>query len=148
MTKIDPEFKVKWLAALRSGEYIQGQGALRTDLDGHNSSYCCLGVACSLLPNLVTPTQAGRTFNFKDREGVGGGTLPPDIVARIVLGGESDPTIWVNDLPPAIQARIVKECSPYAEGIPDGENYEDTLSMLNDGGCSFELIADIINAVL
>jgi hypothetical protein len=34
------QFK-KWIAALDSGEYRQGQCALQTDI-----GYCCLGVAC------------------------------------------------------------------------------------------------------
>jgi hypothetical protein len=38
--KLDPEFKAKWLAELRSGKYSQTQGRL-CDEDG----YCCLGVA-------------------------------------------------------------------------------------------------------
>ena len=33
----------KWVAALRSGDYRQGKGALLT-----NEGYCCLGVACAL----------------------------------------------------------------------------------------------------
>jgi hypothetical protein len=34
----------KWIAALRSGEYSQDRGALRTD-DG----FCCLGVLCDVM---------------------------------------------------------------------------------------------------
>lgn len=34
----------KWIAALRSGEFKQGTGTLRT----HDDTYCCLGVACEL----------------------------------------------------------------------------------------------------
>ncbi len=37
------EFKEKWVAALRSGEFYQIKGALVNE-DG----YCCLGVACSI----------------------------------------------------------------------------------------------------
>ena len=33
----------KWVAALRSGEYTQGQEGLQTE-----QGYCCLGVACNL----------------------------------------------------------------------------------------------------
>ena len=33
----------KWIEALRSGEFEQGQGALRK-----GNQYCCLGVACEL----------------------------------------------------------------------------------------------------
>lgn len=40
--KLPPDFKAKWVAALRSGEYKQGRGQLRN----HNNEYCCLGVAC------------------------------------------------------------------------------------------------------
>lgn len=40
---MDPEFKAKWLAGLRSGEYEQGRGALR------RQGYCCWGVACDLI---------------------------------------------------------------------------------------------------
>ena len=38
-----PEIKAKWVAALRSGEYKQAQGQLRTD-----AGFCCLGVLCEL----------------------------------------------------------------------------------------------------
>ena len=33
----------KWLKSLRSGEYDQGKGRLRTE-----DSFCCLGVACDI----------------------------------------------------------------------------------------------------
>jgi hypothetical protein len=42
--RLSPEFKAKWLAALRSGKYEQGRGFLRSE----NDCYCCLGVALDL----------------------------------------------------------------------------------------------------
>lgn len=39
-----PEIKEKWLAALRSGEYKQGQCALRKK----DNKFCCLGVLADL----------------------------------------------------------------------------------------------------
>lgn len=39
--KLPKEFKKKWVKALRSGKYKQGQGYLKVNED----SYCCLGVA-------------------------------------------------------------------------------------------------------
>lgn len=42
--KMNPEVKSKWVAALRSGQYKQGQGRLRSPQDG----FCCLGVLCDL----------------------------------------------------------------------------------------------------
>lgn len=53
----------KWIAALRSGDYQQGTGALCT-VDGEQERYCCLGVACDLYsqehPELRTSTQDGQ----------------------------------------------------------------------------------------
>lgn len=45
--KLRPEVKAKWLAALRSGDYRQGQGLLHQISDGQHS-FCCLGVLCDL----------------------------------------------------------------------------------------------------
>lgn len=39
--KLDPEFKKKWIEALRSGKYKQGRHCLGDSERG----YCCLGVA-------------------------------------------------------------------------------------------------------
>ena len=43
MKKLPKIFKDKWLTALRSGEYKQGNGELHNELD---DTYCCLGVGC------------------------------------------------------------------------------------------------------
>lgn len=39
--------KERWVAALRSGEYEQGYGALVTPRPG-GKQYCCLGVLCQV----------------------------------------------------------------------------------------------------
>lgn len=41
---LDPEFKTKWVDALRSGEFNQGRYALSSE-----GRYCCLGVAAMLM---------------------------------------------------------------------------------------------------
>lgn len=41
---MNPEIKKQWVAALRSGEYKQGTGQLRSK----NNEFCCLGVLCDL----------------------------------------------------------------------------------------------------
>lgn len=38
--RMTQEVKDKWVAALRSGEYVQGRDTLRT----YDGKYCCLGV--------------------------------------------------------------------------------------------------------
>jgi hypothetical protein len=42
------EFRRRWVAALRSGDYRQGRGALKTKFGGM-AEYCCLGVLCEVL---------------------------------------------------------------------------------------------------
>jgi len=42
-TKVNKEAIQEWVAALRSGKYVQGFGWLT-----RNGTYCCLGVACDL----------------------------------------------------------------------------------------------------
>lgn len=41
-----PEWKKKWIDALRSGKYLQARGELRRE--GTVPAYCCLGVLCEL----------------------------------------------------------------------------------------------------
>jgi hypothetical protein len=48
--------KEKWIAALRSGRYKQGQGKLRSMYD----KYCCLGVLCDVVDPLVWKLQGHR----------------------------------------------------------------------------------------
>ena len=49
--KMDPELKVKWLEALRSGKYRQAQSGLRLRISSSVVGYCCLGVACNVISN-------------------------------------------------------------------------------------------------
>jgi hypothetical protein len=42
--KLRPRIKAKWIAALRSGDYKQCRGQLRT----RRNEFCCLGVLCNL----------------------------------------------------------------------------------------------------
>ena len=44
---MNPKVKDKWVAALRSGDYIQGHYRLRT-YTSNEDTYCCLGVLCDL----------------------------------------------------------------------------------------------------
>lgn len=55
---IDQETKDKWIAALRSGEYKQGNSRLRYD-DELGSSFCCLGVLCEVMGKEVHRSRLG-----------------------------------------------------------------------------------------
>lgn len=47
-TKLKKADKAKMVAALRSGDYLQGTGKLKYEDSDGNKRYCCLGVACSI----------------------------------------------------------------------------------------------------
>jgi|SRR6516162_4963994 hypothetical protein len=42
---MNSEIKNKWIKALRSGEYKQGEGVLHNQI---SNTYCCLGVLCQI----------------------------------------------------------------------------------------------------
>ena len=61
------ERRVKWVAALRSGEFKQGHDRLVTH---HNNEelYCCLGVACKVAG--IQMENEGESFLYMPRDGV------------------------------------------------------------------------------
>ncbi len=112
--------KKKWIAALRSGDYVQGKKRLRTNKDG-KTSFCCLGVLCNL------HAQAH-----------------PEIAAK-----QTSPAKYLHSdqvLPQAVQdwARLT---SPVGEFLKIGEFYR-SLAYHNDDGRTFAEIADAIEAQL
>jgi hypothetical protein len=46
---MDQEVKTRWVEALHSGKYTQGQTKLRNTRYDDNDSFCCLGVLCDVL---------------------------------------------------------------------------------------------------
>lgn len=81
-----PEIEAQWLAALRSGEYEQGQGELR---DAHNR-FCCLGVLCDL------HAKAGLG-EWNDRQYLNTPNILPEAVVQ--WAGLSDDVPEVNGMP-------------------------------------------------
>lgn len=126
-TKMNPEVKAEWLAALRSGDYEQGAGFLRTD----DNKYCCLGVLCAIAetygvidtPELLEKTSISYTYIF-DYHGI-------DTAENSVL---PDPV------------RKWAELSSDVGMLPITDEDGDKLSLafLNDNGTSFEEIANLI----
>lgn len=123
---MNPEIKTKWLSALRSGEYSQGERVLR-DKD---NNYCCLGVLCDIAikenPELAKWEKSTCDINGNE-------------VYRVIdsLGYEA----YV--LNPG-----VLEWSGLTENNPKVNGAEGSLAELNDQGHTFKEIADIIEAQL
>lgn len=112
---MNPEIKARWIAALRSGEYKQGQNKLSIREPGGTTTYCCLGVLCDLAA----------------KEGIGGwvGDKPLDFEAGGVGSTYSPPS-------------AVTEWAGLSHRAPNEEYLE--LSTRNDDGRSFPELADYI----
>ncbi len=97
---MDQEFKAKWVAALRSGKYVQGKGALAKD-----GRFCCLGVAADLLaPDRWRSSPDGTKINQEvhdldeNKETVNIEQLSKDACERIDLPVEAQEVLYnLND---------------------------------------------------
>lgn len=84
VAKMNPEVKVRWLEALRSGKFKQGNGALCNE-----GGYCCLGVLCEIEGKLVEVPDGGRVHRGVSTPYAAGATgdriewyLPPEEVLQ------------------------------------------------------------------
>lgn len=116
------EIMREWVAALRSGDYLQGRGRLKTD-----NQYCCLGVLCDIavkhgvLPQpIVHETPGTDGVHTIALYGAGAILMPPGVVNK-----------WA-DIPSALDYFKL-----------NGLHSRDLASM-NDNGKSFAEIADLI----
>ena len=111
------EIAEKWVAALRSGQYAQTTGTLRSA-----DQFCCLGVLCDL---------------YAKEKQVPWGKPAPDLRMWEFLG-ETD------ILPVAVQAWAGIDS---ADGYLPKEDYvlkDQDLATYNDDGMTFSEIADVI----
>lgn len=77
---MNPIIKAKWVEALRSGEYKQGQAALR-----HADHFCCLGVLCDLHSKetgykWTRPSNSDPDTDVMYYQGQSG--MPPEVVTE------------------------------------------------------------------
>lgn len=68
---LDENVKLEWLAALRSGEYPQDGGKLKTE-----EGYCCLGVLCDVGKKLFGVAGEWEQPEFEDDSWYFVGTKP------------------------------------------------------------------------
>lgn len=117
---MNPEVKKLWLQALRSGEYTQGTGVLRT----RNDEYCCLGVLCEIAAQQ--------------------GVIPPPTQQR---GGFTTPRAYFYDeASHYLSPRVMEWAGLSSQTGIRPESLGVSLAVLNDDGSSFKEIADIIEA--
>ena len=126
MEKMNPEIKARWVAALRSGEYEQGQGRLHAT-SADRIFFCCLGVLCDLAnkENIVSTVEAYTTS---------------DGVSMIYDDDES----WLPTS--VVQWSGVDAQGTFNDGL-DNQEFS-TLAYLNDNGATFDHIAEVIEEYL
>ena len=117
---MNQEFKERWIAALRSGEYKQGRNTLY-----NSGKFCCLGVACELL---VEDGILDKTYLRTNIFSYGPKGMSDDYFSSSVLPDAACDVLEID-----------------AKGTFSGGHFtENQLTNLNDTGTSFEEIADII----
>lgn len=104
--RMDATIRAEWVRRLRSGDYLQGVGALRyaEDVDG-GYRYCCLGVLCAVAAEAGVVEYVERLEAYRgvhgDRDAYGG-VLPPAVVEWAGLAhlntGADNPVIDGRDL--------------------------------------------------
>lgn len=107
----------RWVQTLRSGEYEQGRGRLRT-----GDRFCCLGVACDLVKGDVGEDWDGLSplvYHFGGYDVI----MPPEVAGLYGLHGAG---LLVREIDNPGALRLL------------------TLGALNDAGYSFAQIADVI----
>lgn len=73
---MNAKIKTRWIKALRSGKYMQGQNLLHQTESGQKEHrYCCLGVLCELAvkSNIIPPPRIWRSepsvYNYSGNTG-------------------------------------------------------------------------------
>lgn len=121
------EIAEEWVAALRSGDYQQGQRSLRT----HDAKFCCLGVLCDLARSAGIGSWSGCNYVVNTED-------PHSGLAR-----QSD----CNYLPPAVvEWAGANSSTPRLAEPPDDISFDPDgfLANMNDAGASFTDIANLI----
>lgn len=138
----------KWVEALESGDYNQGQGLLK-QVNKHEGKveHCCLGVLCEIAGEEwieqddgvgSRPTVAYREVPVLSTSGLEhtrteytDAYLPYSLAERVLDRGTSDPEVEIT--------AEIAECN---DMFREGETYG--LTQLNDEGIPFDMIARAI----
>ena len=92
---MNPEWKEKWITALRSGDYKQAKGKL-CKVNRGNKSFCCLGVLCDIVDPESWVLSSDNTYASMYAKG---GNLPNEIKFKtdFISDGRAYNLIVMND---------------------------------------------------
>lgn len=132
--KMIAEVKAEWVAALRGGNYAQGDGYLRVD-----DAFCCLGVLCDLAVrnNIIPEPVAAALMRLPDGKVYEYGRPCTCSTGDVDCNSEATRTY----LPDAVVAWAGLQGRGGDRGFG-----KSSLTALNDSGTPFAEIADIIEA--
>lgn len=146
MSKMKPEIREQWTAALRSGEYEQTTENLKKDLGDGKVGYCCLGVLTDLaikagVPVVTKEVESTRHTCSEDVEA--GECKDVPATAYYFDGGSSYTPSSVMEW---AGLHVSNPAVPY-KVHPDFPNDDHmSLAALNDGEhLDFNQIADLID---
>lgn len=130
------DIKNRWVEALRSGKYKQGQNVLHQSYEGQNDSFCCLGVLCDLA------AKDGAVHKSKSS------TYDPKLSTyrydTSASGLSSDMRTWSGVASSEGRINVTYEDNPLDIPFDDVRGYT-FLSVLNDRqNFTFEEIANVI----
>lgn len=121
---MNSKVKEQWLKALRSGEYKQGNGCLKS-----GDEFCCLGVLTDIY---------AKENNLQWKGGFSADAKTE--TDKVIYGKEAIPRAFVCEW------AGLSEPNPKIKPIE--KNGLDSLAGINDEGYTFEQIADIIEQQL
>jgi hypothetical protein len=128
------EIRDECVKRLRSGKYKQGMGHLRN----RDNEYCCLGVLCEIavekgIINMTVNEFSGYPLYGKDIKT--NSFLPREVREWADMRSENGRIESLDDLHPTTIGKIERD-TKYTSST--------SLSILNDTGHSFDIIADVI----
>lgn len=123
------EIAKKWIKALRSGKYKQGNGCLKqTDLKKNKTYHCCLGVLCEIYNEQMTKSKKKKLNDDMDKYGLHSFNKDIEVLPENVRD-------WSG----------VDGCTGHFRNIINYDDYPyASLAAMNDRGCSFKKIANTI----
>lgn len=137
-------YREKLVTALRSGDYEQGKDVLRgAGFNDDEYVYCCLGVACDLIPmNSWNSTYMESSWKADDNHGNISDITLPKAIRKVYGFRVADGAFKTSGL----SANFLDNLSTHSslDKLLLGNSI--SLSSLNDHGVDFNTIADIIES--
>ena len=136
------EIAKKWVRALRSKKYKQAKHVLKTETKNGNVSHCCLGVLCELYQQ----EQKKVKKKILQTAGFTRGTVSEYQVPADNLVYEFEDCTVALPLKVMRWAGLHDDAGYFRKGfsVMGRDNSFESLSGMNDSGCRFSTIADVI----